>query len=191
MYVKSAEGYKNAKVDFLTMTTTSEIWVNMKDVGSGMLKIYDLVLKEIYGICETKNPTKKQVNEYKMTKREIYKKFTNLSKKELNTKNNKKTYVRNDVMTTIIKRCRGEKTRGIRAIDGFRNKLMIPDFEIPKCPGFAVKSKIRKIPLKNILSRFMKLILVFMNIMKKKYKLIKMGVNIYYLNLIFILVSVY
>ena len=44
-----------------------------------------------------------------MTKREIYKKFTNLSKKELNTKNNKKTYVRNDVMTTIIKRCRGEK----------------------------------------------------------------------------------
>ena len=73
MYVKSAEGYKNAKVDFLTMTTTGEIWVNMKDVGSGMLKIYDLVLKEIYGICETKNPTKKQVNEYKVTKRNLKK----------------------------------------------------------------------------------------------------------------------
>ena len=51
-----------------------------------------------------------------MTKREIYKKFTNLSKKELNTKNNKKTYVRNDVMITIIKGSRGEKTRGIRWI---------------------------------------------------------------------------
>ena len=88
---------------------------------------------------------KKQVNEYKMTKRQIYKKFTNLSKKELNTKNNKKTYVRNDVMTTIIKRCRGEKTRGIRAIDGFRKKLMIPDSEISKCLGFEVKSKIGKI----------------------------------------------
>ena len=62
---------------------------------------------------------KKQVNEYKMKKRQIYKKFTNLSEKELNTKNNKKTSARNDVMTTIIKRCRGEKTRGIRAIDGF------------------------------------------------------------------------
>ena len=48
-------------------------------------------------------------------------------------------------MTTIIKRCRGEKTRGIRAIDGFINKLMIPDSEIPKCPEFEVKSKIRKI----------------------------------------------
>ena len=45
-------------------------------------------------------------------------------------------------MTTVIKRCRGEKTRGIRAIDGFRNKLMIPDSEIPKCPEFEVKSKI-------------------------------------------------
>ena len=42
-------------------------------------------------------------------------------------------------MTTIIKRRRGEKTRGIRAIDGFRNKLMIPDSEIPKCPEFEVK----------------------------------------------------
>ena len=31
---------------------------------------------------------KKQVHEYKMTKREIYKKFTNLSEKELNAKNN-------------------------------------------------------------------------------------------------------
>ena len=45
-------------------------------------------------------------------------------------------------MTTIIKRCRGEKTRGIRAIVGFRKKLTIPDFEIPKCPVFEVKSKI-------------------------------------------------
>ena len=57
-----------------------------------------------------------------MTKREIYKWFTNLSHKELKTKNNRKAYVKNDVMTIVIKRCRGEKTRGMRAIDGFRNK---------------------------------------------------------------------
>ena len=45
----------------------------MKDVGSGMgvKNISDLVLKEIYGICETKNPTKEQVNECKMIKKEI------------------------------------------------------------------------------------------------------------------------
>ena len=48
-------------------------------------------------------------------------------------------------MTTVIMSCRGEKTRGIRAIDGFRNKLMIPDSQIPKCAEFEAKSKIGKI----------------------------------------------
>ena len=48
-------------------------------------------------------------------------------------------------MTTIIKHCRGEKTRGIRAIDRFRKKLMIPNSEIPKFQEFEVKSKIGKI----------------------------------------------
>ena len=69
MYLISAKGYKNTKVDFLTITTISKIWVNMKDVGNGMgvKNISDLVLKEIYGICEIKNPTKKQVHEYKIT----------------------------------------------------------------------------------------------------------------------------
>ena len=91
MFLISAEGYKNASVEFLTVKTTNEIWVSMKDVGSGIgvKNISDLVSKEIYGICETKLPTKEQVNEYKMTKREISKTFTNLSKKELNTQNNK------------------------------------------------------------------------------------------------------
>ena len=60
----------------------------MKHVGSnmGVKNISDLVLKEIYGICETKNISKEQVNEYKMTESEIYKKFTNLSKQELKKK---------------------------------------------------------------------------------------------------------
>ena len=135
MYLLSGEGYKNVKVDFLTMKTTGEIWVSVKDVGSsmGVKNISDLILKEICGICETKNPTKKQVKKYKMTEREYYESFDHLSEKELNKKNNKETYVKNDVMTTVIKRSRGEK------------KLMIPVSEIPKCPEFEVKSKIGKI----------------------------------------------
>ena len=115
MYLISAEGYKNANVGFLTIKTITgkEIWVSMKDIGSGIdvKSISDLVLKEICGICETKNPSKEQVNEYKMRKRQIYKNFTNLSEKELN------------VMTTAIKPCRGEKTKGIRAIDRFRKGI--------------------------------------------------------------------
>ena len=61
MHLISAEGYKNAKVEFLTITAPNEIWVSMKDVGSGMgvKSICHLVLKELYGICKTKNPTKK------------------------------------------------------------------------------------------------------------------------------------
>ena len=106
-YPISAKGYKNANVDFLTIKTTSEIRVSMKDIASGvdLKNISDLVLKEIYGICETKNASKEQINEYKMTKRDIFKKFTNLSKQELNIKKHKNPYVTNDVMTTIIKRC--------------------------------------------------------------------------------------
>ena len=61
MYLISAEGCKNGNVGFLTIKNTSEeIWVNMKDVGSGIRvkNISGLALKEIYGICETKNPSK-------------------------------------------------------------------------------------------------------------------------------------
>ena len=58
-----------------------------------------------------------------MTKRQIYKKFTNLSQEKLNTIKNKKTYVENGVMTTVIKRCRRDKKRGVLAIDGFRKKI--------------------------------------------------------------------
>ena len=68
-------------------------------------------------------------------------------------------------MTTVIKCCRGEKVcRGIRAVDGFRKKLMNPDSESPK--NLKLNQKQEKffrtiIPLKNILLEFMKLILIF------------------------------
>ena len=117
---------------YLRVQKTGEIWPSMKDVGSGMgvKNISDLVSKEIHGALKTKNPTKEQINEYKMTEREIYEQFGNLSKEKLNTKSNKNVSVKNVVMTAIIKRCRGKKKRSVRAIDGFRNKLMIPDSEI-------------------------------------------------------------
>ena len=75
IYLISAEGYKNANVALLTIKTSNEIWVSMKDIGSGIgvKNISDLVLKEIYGICETKNPSKEQVNEHKITKSKFIK----------------------------------------------------------------------------------------------------------------------
>ena len=83
----------------------------MKDVqdGLGVKNISDLVLKEIHGIYKTKSLTKEQIKKYIMTKRWIFEKFDNLSEDELNAKNNKEVYAKNDVMTTVIKCYRGEK----------------------------------------------------------------------------------
>ena len=67
-----------------------------------------------------KNLAKEENKNYKMTEKEIYEKFDNLSEDELNTKNNKNIYVRNNVTTNIIKHCRGEKIRGTKPMDGFR-----------------------------------------------------------------------
>ena len=79
----------------------------------GVRNMSDLVLKQIYGKLGTKKQnSKKQTQKYKMTYRVIYKKYDNLNVDKLNTDNNKNVYVKNDVMTTVIKRCRREKKRG-------------------------------------------------------------------------------
>ena len=48
MYLILGEGYKNANVEFFPIKATSEIWVSMKNVGSGIgvKNISDLVLKK-------------------------------------------------------------------------------------------------------------------------------------------------
>ena len=147
MHLISAEGYKNTGVHYLKLRKTDELWVSMKNVGDGLgvKNISDLVLKEIYGIYEKRKLTKEEIKCYKMTEREIFKKFDNLNEDELNTKSNKSVYVKNIIMTNIIKHCRGEKKRGPRAIDGFRKKLMIPDYEISESLEHEVKSKIETV----------------------------------------------
>ena len=60
MYLISAEGYKNAGVHLLRVRKTGQIWVSMKNVRNGyMLKISDLILKDIHGSYGKKNLTKK------------------------------------------------------------------------------------------------------------------------------------
>ena len=111
MNLISAEGYKNAGVNFLKLKKTDELWISIKDVGNGLgvQNISDLVLKELYGVYGKKKLTEEETKCYKMTEKEIYDKFDNLSKDELNKKSSKFVYVKNNVMTNIIKHCRGEK----------------------------------------------------------------------------------
>ena len=73
---------------------------------------------------------------------------------------------------------------------------MISDFEIPKCPEFEIKSKIGKIfkkhnPLEEYSVRIYKIDRYFYKHYEKKYKLIKMGVNAYYSELMFISINFY
>ena len=75
MYLILAERYKNANVEFLIIKPTNEIWVSMKDVGSsiGVKNISDLVLKEIYGICEKKILQKNKLMNIKWRKEKFIK----------------------------------------------------------------------------------------------------------------------
>ena len=104
MNLISAEGYKNAKVHFLKIRKTGELWISIKDVGNGLgvKNISDLVLKEIYGIYEKKKLTKEETKCFKMTEREIFKKFGKLSNNELDKLCNKSVFVKNTIMTNII-----------------------------------------------------------------------------------------
>ena len=95
MYLISVEGYKNVGVYILIIKKTGEIWVSMKNVhnGLGVKNMSDLILKELYGIFKTKNFMKKQIRKYKMTEREIFKKYANLSEDELSEKKVIKTFM--------------------------------------------------------------------------------------------------
>ena len=73
---------------------------------------------------------------------------------------------------------------------------MIPDFEISKCPKNEVKSKIGTIfinekILEECSVKIYEIDPYFSEHYKKKYKLMKMEVSIYYLELIFILRNIF
>ena len=81
MYLISTQWYTNANVHHLKIRKTDEIWVSMKDIGDGLgvTNTSDLVLKEIYVIYEKRKLTKEEIKNYKMTEREIFEEFDNLS----------------------------------------------------------------------------------------------------------------
>ena len=168
----------------------------MKDVGSdlGVKNLSDLVLKEVH---EAKNPTNEQMKKYKMTERKIFEKYANLTENELSENSNNKVYVKTMLLQLLLNSAgRGERKRGERKIDGFRKKLMIPDSETSECPEFEVKSKIENIFVnEKILDEHSAKIYkidpyFYEHYGKKKNKLMKMGVNIYNLELMFMLLNI-
>ena len=77
MYLISIKRYKNANVDFLVIKTTSEIWISMKDIGSGMgvKNIFDLVLyiRNIWYLWKTKFLQKSKLMNIKWQKEKFIK----------------------------------------------------------------------------------------------------------------------
>ena len=76
-----------------------------------------------------------------MTERETFEKFGKLSEDKLNTKSNKNVFVKNTIMTNIIKHCRGEKKKRYESNIRIQKKT-IPDYEISVAIEHVVKSKI-------------------------------------------------
>ena len=89
--VVTVQKYTDAEVHTITVGNRKLFSVKIMDVQNklGIKNISDLVRKDIQGIFEIKNPTKKQVRKYKRSQKEISKKATDDSKIK---------YVRNDVM---------------------------------------------------------------------------------------------
>ena len=98
----SLEKHTNAKVYKIRVSNEKLFWVRMCDIqeGIGVKIMSDLVRKEIRGIFRTKNPTKDQIRKYKRREKELNPNSTATF-----------VYVRNDIMSRIIKNCRGEKNR--------------------------------------------------------------------------------
>ena len=87
----------------MTISNRELFWVRMHNVkgGLGVKNMFDLVRKEIYGIFETKSPTKVQIRKYKRFEKELD-----------DNCNATFVYVRSDPMSRIMKNYRGEKRRG-------------------------------------------------------------------------------
>ena len=63
----SVKNYTDAKVCTIKIGNKKLSWIKVNDVqnGLGVKNMFNLVRKEIYGIFDTKNPTKDQVKKYK------------------------------------------------------------------------------------------------------------------------------
>ena len=85
-----------------------KLWLRNKDIGEklGVENIYNFIDKEIKGKCETNNPTKQQIKEYRRHGSELIdgKKFM---------------YTHEDIITPIIMNCRVSTPKAIE----FRSEL--------------------------------------------------------------------
>ena len=81
------------------MSNKNLFWVRIFDIQEGIdvKNMFDLVRKEVHGIFRTKSRTKGQIRKYKRREKELDPNSTATF-----------AYVRSDLLSRIIKNCRGE-----------------------------------------------------------------------------------
>ena len=120
----SVKNYTDAKVCTIKIGNKKLFWVKVNDVqnGLGVKNMSVLVRKEIHSIFETKNPTKDQVKKYKRHENDLH-----------NNSNATLVYVRSDLMSRIIKICRGEKKKR------YKSGFTLHDITISKEESVTIK----------------------------------------------------
>ena len=120
----SVKNYTDAKVCTIKIGNKKLFWVKVNDVqnGLGVKNMSVLVRKEIHSIFETKNPTKDQVKRYKRHENDLH-----------NNSNATLVYVRSDLMSRIIKNCRGEKKKR------YKSGFTLHDITISKEESVTIK----------------------------------------------------
>ena len=69
MVVITLKKCKKANIDVVTIKNSDLFWMEINDVqkGLGVKNICDLIIKEIKGIFNTRNPEEDQIKEYKLS----------------------------------------------------------------------------------------------------------------------------
>ena len=139
IYEISVQKSVNAKGYTIIVINRRLFCVIMRDVqeGLGVKNISDLVRKEIHGIFEAKTPTKDPIGKHKRRQKELD-----------NDSNSTFMYFRSDLMSRIIKNCRGEKGRVekkiVRSKLGFRCQLGFRLHDITMSKEESVTTEIMK-----------------------------------------------
>ena len=145
MVAITVQNYTDAEFHTIIVGNKELFWVEIVDVqkGLGIQNISDLVRKEICGIFETKNITRKQIRKYKSSQKEIDRE-SNFSFKS--------KYARNDLMEKITKTYRGVKKCNDVVIrienekqrENVRATLVFKEHAIMLTKEYSTKLKIKK-----------------------------------------------
>ena len=113
---KKKKKKKEGNIDIVPVKNSNLFWMNVNDVqkGLGIKNMSNLVMREIKGIFNTRNPTASQIKEYKLS-------LANLMNNH-SRDSNKIKFICSDIGEKIIKNYRGVRRFNKDKIDRRKKK---------------------------------------------------------------------